>query len=922
MKRVLVFCLVFAQVFSASASFAAQTVTAYAPCVANAYTELRAPDDTFGVLDRLQLITSSNSNSKYANTTRDVYLTFDISAYAQTITSAAIRLHCEDVSSKVDRVLSVYAADGEWTEQDVTYANAPQKGALITEYAQPRESSNDFWMEIDVSSYIPQFSGADKVSFIISSSVAATKFSTRHIAGMEPSLKIGFETDKNVYDVTVRRVTESGGYLAPDITLASIEEGAFSYQGAIESVINYRATDFEYDPEVSVTDIIVGSGENIITLVYNDPNTAGANLKTAIVTPTDDTYIKANEADTPFGSEDPEKLQISNTAGAAGAAAIRDGMLKFDISSIDYTHIASCRLVGYLYEGTNTGNRALYVSAVSNEWNEETVTWNNAPAKGELLDEFIIPDSTQLRWFAADITEYARLAEDILSLRLSCDTGANMFVPTESGENYCFALDIRYTDTQVIQTADLNVNYVDANGRAVFTPTQLKDVLCGEYTYQGEVPDIIADADCEYVLENLDRTTQITEGENNMNVLYRLAEDGDIAGSVLDDIFDTDIIGANKVSRDMVLRSESLSGGTITWESSNRAVMSDSGAIRAQEEAVSLKIRARMSLDGVLVWRELPITVLPKTTPSEARLLKYEFEDIDVYSEGEQTYVKDKSGISGDARFMGQSGSIHDGILDLTNNTMTGSRVTPTNSYLIAPDGLTRTMRSYTVMADVKLSDLTQGYRLFAFGAGGNNAVFGRLAPLSAGAKWNAKTTQFTHSEMVLNPNRFYSVAFVYDAFESKASIYVDGVLISSGELTFEACDLIGENTRNYIGRSQWWDTYYDHSAEDNPDFCGIMDNFALYSRALSAQEIAQQSTHMSLGTVVVSDNTVTAEVTEDAYIVCALYADDTLLEVKAQQVNANGAFEASFLQQGDIKIYVLDKAMNMVPLASAQRIK
>ena len=42
-------------------------------------------------------------------------------------------------------------------------------------------------------------------------------------------------------------------------------------------------------------------------------------------------------------------------------------------------------------------------------------------------------------------------------------------------------------------------------------------------------------------------------------------------------------------------------------------------------------------------------------------------------------------------------------------------------------------------------------------------------------------------------------------------------------------------NVRNYIGRTQWWDT---SSATSNIDFCGTIDDLRLFSIALNADEL------------------------------------------------------------------------------------
>ena len=62
------------------------------------------------------------------------------------------------------------------------------------------------------------------------------------------------------------------------------------------------------------------------------------------------------------------------------------------------------------------------------------------------------------------------------------------------------------------------------------------------------------------------------------------------------------------------------------------------------------------------------------------------------------------------------------------------------------------------------------------------------------------------------------------------------------------ACDKCHKdviNSRNYIGRTQWWDSSV---ANDNADYCGTMDDFRLYNIALTEEEIQALMTPTSLG--------------------------------------------------------------------------
>ena len=68
-------------------------------------------------------------------------------------------------------------------------------------------------------------------------------------------------------------------------------------------------------------------------------------------------------------------------------------------------------------------------------------------------------------------------------------------------------------------------------------------------------------------------------------------------------------------------------------------------------------------------------------------------------------------------------------------------------------------------------------------------------------------------------------------------TIYADGKKMAQGtKITYEPWQAApaGEDSRNYIGRTQWWD-----NNSDNGDVVGTLDNFRLYDIALTAEEIA-----------------------------------------------------------------------------------
>ena len=176
-------------------------------------------------------------------------------------------------------------------------------------------------------------------------------------------------------------------------------------------------------------------------------------------------------------------------------------------------------------------------------------------------------------------------------------------------------------------------------------------------------------------------------------------------------------------------------------------------------------------------------------------------------------------------------------VLDMTKNTAAGFS---TNKYGLAPEGMLSGLRSYTVLLTVNVKTMTKQPRLYDFGSGSGNSLFLRADALSAGVKYNGGTTTMVNSTTKLEAGKDYKLAVTYDAASRKTTIYINGIEDVSGTANqVEAYQLaeLAADTRNYIGRTQWWDGSY---AADNQDFCGTIDGFRFYNICLTQKEICE----------------------------------------------------------------------------------
>ena len=201
--------------------------------------------------------------------------------------------------------------------------------------------------------------------------------------------------------------------------------------------------------------------------------------------------------------------------------------------------------------------------------------------------------------------------------------------------------------------------------------------------------------------------------------------------------------------------------------------------------------------------------------------------------DGETRWLRDHSRHRRDAQLKGDRCHV-DGTLNLTDNISTDF---DTNGYLLLPSHLLDSLRSYTVLFSATPDELDRLQRFYDFGSGSANSLFLRAGTFAAGCKVGGRTTTlFRADELQVGTEQLIAVSF--DARTQITTIYVDGCQVAqSHDIKYEPYQLLanGADTRNYIGRSQWWDT---SSRNDNGDYVGTLDNFRLYGLCLTANEI------------------------------------------------------------------------------------
>jgi len=170
--------------------------------------------------------------------------------------------------------------------------------------------------------------------------------------------------------------------------------------------------------------------------------------------------------------------------------------------------------------------------------------------------------------------------------------------------------------------------------------------------------------------------------------------------------------------------------------------------------------------------------------------------------------------------------------------TFGNALVLVTNSsskYAWLPNGVTSGITNFTVSTWVWINAFSSFSRIFDFGTGTGNYMFltpqyTATSPNNAKLRFAIRTTvaaeQFVNGTIALPTNAWAHVAVTRSG--NTVSLYVNGAFAGSGTITLNPADL-GVTTQNYLGKSQWPDPYLD----------GNLDDFRLYSQAMTAGEIA-----------------------------------------------------------------------------------
>jgi autotransporter-associated beta strand protein len=154
-------------------------------------------------------------------------------------------------------------------------------------------------------------------------------------------------------------------------------------------------------------------------------------------------------------------------------------------------------------------------------------------------------------------------------------------------------------------------------------------------------------------------------------------------------------------------------------------------------------------------------------------------------------------------------------------------------SYTTLPTGIVSTLTDFTISAWVRMDVESNWMRVFDFGAGTSTYMFLTIQAGTANvmryAIKNGGSEQQLSYNYTLPLNTWTHFAITQSG--NTCSMYINGNLVSTNTGISIKPTNLGSTNLNYIGKSQW----------NDPLFKGSIDEFKIYNRALSAEEIVEE---------------------------------------------------------------------------------
>nr|WP_246183198.1 DUF5695 domain-containing protein [Paenibacillus methanolicus] len=166
-----------------------------------------------------------------------------------------------------------------------------------------------------------------------------------------------------------------------------------------------------------------------------------------------------------------------------------------------------------------------------------------------------------------------------------------------------------------------------------------------------------------------------------------------------------------------------------------------------------------------------------------------------------------------------------------------GLSLNGTTSYASLPNGIVGGLNDFTISTWVKVTSHNDWARIFDFGTGTTSYMF--LAPQTGGGggmRFAISTSGNGSEQLITAPTPLATGVWKHVAVTLSGTtgiLYVDGVEAARNNAMTLKPSSLGATNLNYLGKSNWGD----------PNLNGVVDEFKIFNRALSAAEIAALAT-------------------------------------------------------------------------------
>lgn len=429
------------------------------PCEDDSYVDEANPSSNYGTEPHLEIATMVDGNKR-------TFVKFELSKIPENVWIYSARLYLyfywgsnyTELRENYDMKIEAYKVlDDSWGEGTLTWSNQPAMGDELDESPIGTWQNWKYW---DIQSYYEEQRGIDNMASF------AVKFETENFddtlrriryrskeytddTSLTPYLSIWYVPETIVYDVDLTVTPEAQGGNAGENVEYTVK---VTNLGTIPDTFDLEATsalgwDVVVNPE-TLEDVLPNVTEEATLTVTIPENAQSGEADNVTVTTTsrgdntvsDDAVVRAgiSQTTTLLSVDDSAIFQDSpgsnygSEAWLEVASAVdsnRRSLLKFDLSSLPAgSDVIGAELNLYFYWGsgfTVLRDAGVLIEAreiLNDSWSESTVTWDNAPAFGNLIDAVEIGSYSWKVWDVGNFVAQQSEDDELASFGIKFDT--------------------------------------------------------------------------------------------------------------------------------------------------------------------------------------------------------------------------------------------------------------------------------------------------------------------------------------------------------------------------------------------------------------------------------------------------------------------------------------------------------------------